>query len=428
MGYGYMAIATKSTHDDYLVGNPQFTYFKKVYRKHTNFSTSFKEVLFQQDTEECWGKKIYVTVPKEGDLVHRMYLNFELELEVQSGNHIHSKFIYSIIEHIDLYIGDQLIDRHYSEWLHIWHELFETSNQNYSLSDMICLNKVNVLYNNTPNKKTCTFSIPLRFWFNNNVGLSLPLIALYNADVKFEVRMIRRGHGWPAALAGAIIPGNPTYPIIKKVNLLLENFYLDKEEKRMFSKNKHEYLITQAQSGIPQIIPKGLADPTIKYKLDFKYPVKEIFWRVQDQSKKGYGQHEFNYWNKYEAPHDQFLDAKISINNTTITNMPAFFYRGIQRYEHHNSGSIQGLWMNPNPHTFGSGLYMYSFALNPTNHQPSGTLNFSKAENSYLQVRVAESYNSWAGEFWPKREIRAFALNYNVFRIMSGLGGLAFTN
>ena len=425
MGYGYMAIATKSTHDDYLVGNPQFTYFKKVYRKHTNFSTSFKEVLFQQDTEECWGKKIYVTVPKEGDLVHRMYLNFELELEVQSGNHIHSKFIYSIIEHIDLYIGDQLIDRHYSEWLHIWHELFETSNQNYSLSDMVCLNKVNVL--NTFNKKTYTFSIPLRFWFNNNVGLSLPLIALTNTAVKFEVRMIKRGGDNKRLWWNQTQPQNPTYPIIKKVDLLLENFYLDKEEKRMFSKNKHEYLITQVQSGIPQIIPKGLVDPTIKYKLDFKYPVKEIFWRVQDQSKKGYGEHEFNYWNDYQYPGDQVHHAKISINNTTITNMPAFFYRGIQRYEHHNSGSIQGLWMNPTlPHTFGSGLYMYSFALNPTNHQPSGTLNFSKAENSYLRVTLHEG-PVWNNP-WPKREIRAFALNYNVFRIMSGLGGLAFTN
>ena len=174
MGYGYMALATKSEHDNYLVGNPQFTYFKGVYKRHTNFSTSFNDVLFQQDTEECWGKKIYIKVPKEGDLIHRGYLSFDIEMNsINTGTWANDQtrgyapFAYSLIEYIDLYIGDQLIDRHYAEWLYMYHELFEKSSKQFSLRDMVSLNKAP---HTTPITQTYTFNIPLRFWFNNTIG------------------------------------------------------------------------------------------------------------------------------------------------------------------------------------------------------------------------------------------------------------------
>ena len=465
MGYGYMALATKSEHDNYLVGNPQFTYFKGVYKRHTNFSTSFNEVLFQQDTEECWGKKIYIKVPKEGDLIHRGYLSFDIEMDSIAGGgggtgdfinrpRGYAPFAYSLIEYIDLYIGDQLIDRHYAEWLYMYHELFEKSSKQFSLRDMVSLNKAT---HTTSGAQVYTFNIPLRFWFNNTIGLSLPIIALQYSEVKFEIKMRKRTND--VTMGGAAtIPswGLTTYvdhqgedPIfkLKKVSLLLENFYLDKEERRMFTTNKHEYLITQVQQGLEKIIGSAVDQRSdavgITYPLHFRYPVKEIIWRIQNTSagdivnEYKYGRYHYNYWQDFIEGGDQMYMCKFVINNTTIADLPSFFYRNIQSYQHHECAGADNV--TPGYLTGGtdimpqsSGLYMYSFALNPGDHQPSGTLNFSKVENASLKIKLMPlppSTRDASGIMKErKRRVIAYALNYNVFRIMSGLGALAFVN
>ena len=461
MGYGYMALATKSEHDNYLVGNPQFTYFKGVYKRHTNFSTSFNEVLFQQDTEECWGKKIYIKVPKEGDLIHRGYLSFDIEMDSIGGgdwgnadfataDRGYAPFAYSLIEYIDLYIGDQLIDRHYAEWLYMYHELFEKSSKQFSLRDMVSLNKA---AHTTPDAQVYTFNIPLRFWFNNTIGLSLPIIALQYSEVKFEIKMRKRTND---VMMGATIPswGLTTYTKsqekapsfkLKKVSLLLENFYLDKEERRMFTTNKHEYLITQVQQGLEKII--GLDTTFDTYPLHFRYPVKEIIWRIQNTSagdivnEYKYGRYHYNYWQDFIEGRDQMYMCKFVINNTTIADLPSFFYRNIQSYQHHECAGADNVTpgyigsMTPAADIMpqSSGLYMYSFALNPGDHQPSGTLNFSKVENASLKIKLMPhpppTPQDTPGVLQARnRRVIAYALNYNVFRIMSGLGALAFVN
>ena len=63
--------------------------------------------------------------------------------------------------------------------------------------------------------------------------------------------------------------------------------------------------------------------------------------------------------------------------------------------------------------------YVYSFALKPEEHQPSGTCNFSRIDNAKLIIDIADADAS---------VIKVFAVNYNVLRIMSGMGGLAYSN
>tara|TARA_B110000967_G_scaffold209476_1_gene265828 strand:+ start:1859 stop:3292 length:1434 start_codon:yes stop_codon:yes gene_type:complete len=477
MGYGYLALAVKSQHDNYLIGNPQFTYFKAVYKRHTNFAVDFQEVGFAQNTENCWGKKIYITVPKNGDLLHRGYLCIDLELNAGSelkyndllnwdssgwpgGNSPtatnYAPFAYNLIQYIDLYIGDQLIDRHYSEWLHIWHTVCERPERSLALAKMIQLN--------TPDNNTKRLAIPLRFWFNNDVGLALPLIALQYADIKLEIKFNKKTE--VDRMSSADSSSNIK---ITNVNLLLENIYLDGEERRAFSSGKHEYLITQVQSSLnnniknlPNLWASAKFD-SIRHKipLRFRYPVKELFWTIQDNTGKhipaynsnGYGDFtntgcfKYNYWNNYRPGQEQISYCSLSLNNKELMDeLPASFYSNIQKFQYHSGNGVENIEMfeqapnnpaiNYQDYSKGCGVYSYSFSLYPESTQPSGSLNFSKLENALLTFGLNKGKN-WdyktlatplVDSLNSNKTVSIYALNYNVLRIMSGMAGLVFTN
>ena len=482
MGYGYLALAVKSEHDNYLVGNPQFTYFKAVYKRHTNFSTDFQEITFAHNTEDCWGKKIYLKVPKLGDLIHRCYLSIDVELagsgsELEfgglndwdnnevggwggavAGTNSYAPFAYNFIEYIDLYIGDQLIDRHYGEWLHIWHELFGNSQKSLALANMIQVN--------TDVSGTKRLLIPLRFWFNNDVGMSLPLLALQYTDVKFEIKFNKKTEVSKFS-SNDQMPSNIS---IKEVKILLENIYLDQEERRAFTSSKHEYLITQVQTSLNNRVPNlaNLWDKptfeTLKHKIDlrFTHPVKELFWTIQD--KTGYnipiidkvggdasgtftntGCFKYNYWNNYRIGQDQMNNCTLVLNNKELMDeLPGTFFRDVQQYQYHDSYGIEHISMFPratdNPsvnyqdYSKGSGIYSYSFSLYPGQTQPSGSLNFSRLQSAQLKFGLNKgkewTYRTATGNSTDNKDkaVTIYALNYNVLRIMSGLAGLVFTN
>ena len=172
MGLGYLILSIKSEQDKYLTGNPQFTFFKSVYKRHTAFAVDYQYISFVGDASNAFGKKIYIDVPKNGDLLHRMYL--VLDVSGVNGLRNITPTAYSYIDYLDLFIGGQRVDRHYGSWLQIWHELFESNDVALGklTSSQPLAGNTNKLY------------VPLRFWFNNNVGLSLPLIALQYNDIK----------------------------------------------------------------------------------------------------------------------------------------------------------------------------------------------------------------------------------------------------
>jgi len=481
MGYGSLALAVKSQHDNYLIGNPQFTYFKAVYKRHTNFSVDFQEVRFAQNTEDCWGKKIYLKVPKNGDLIHRAYLCVDIDVKASADNletvdisdwanktfgdgttKGYAPFAYNLIEFIDLYIGDQLIDRHYGEWLHIWHELFEDSQKSLALAKMIQIN-------GSATDEVKRLSIPLRFWFNNNVGVALPLISLQYTDVKFEIKFNKKSEVEKLSndQTGAQAIN------IKGVKLLIENIYLDEAERRAFTSGKHEYLITQVQTSVNNRI-KNLSSlwssndskfNSLRHKvpLRFRYPVKELFWTIQDKLGDGIpiyddgtgatgssntltntGCFKYNYWNNYRIGKDQISFCNLVLNNKELMDeLPGSFYRDVQQYQYHNGYGIEHIdlfqpsegqpLINYQDYSKGSGIYSYSFALYPESNQPSGSLNFSKLENCSLKFGLQK------GKKWTAKAVGAnannsnkvvtvYALNYNVLRVMSGLAGLVFTN
>lgn len=457
MVFGNLALAVKSEQDNYLVGNPQFTYFKGVYRRHTNFAIDYQNVRFVGETNDCWGKKIYLKLPKNADLVHKMFLRIEIDHGIQS-DFDYAPFVYNFIEYVDLFIGDQLIDRHYAEWYNIWHNLFEDSDKSYLLSKMV---KVD---NSSTAGKTI-LSLPLRFWFNNDVGSALPLVAMQYNDVRLEIRFNEKSKATQLSNKQGEI--DPNFKI-SRVELLVENIYLDQEERRAFISKKHEYLITQVQSSLFNTIEKlsaKYATPDFEntmHKVDIRlrYPVKELFWSIQDIesvnlknnntdtniSFTNTGAFKFNYWNNFRPEHDQINNATLTLNGKDLMDvLPGPFYRKIQQYQYHSGYGIRNSDITTsntkrteNPHedylkfSKGNGIYSYSFAVYPEKYQPSGTLNFSKLENAQLKFSLLKGKGNddaklTTGQLKQKL-VNIHGVNYNVLRIMGGTAGLAFVN
>jgi Major capsid protein N-terminus len=162
--------------DLYLTANPQVTFFKVIYRRHTNFAFESIQVTFNGQTD--FGKKANATISRNGDLVWKMYLQIDLPTLVTSGgtaawtNNIGTV----LIEEVYIEIGGQKIDDQYGSWMYIWNELTQSAEH---------FDNYQVMIGNVPELTTAaasvagkTLHVPLEFWFNRNIGLALPLIAL----------------------------------------------------------------------------------------------------------------------------------------------------------------------------------------------------------------------------------------------------------
>jgi hypothetical protein len=360
MGGGLMQLVAMGAQDVYLTGNPQITFFKVVYRRHTNFS---KEAIAQQwngsgDTKTC-------TLSRNGDLVQEIYLT------AATGESLDPSDILSV----EVEIGGQKIDKHYCQWLDIYNELFETS---HDYRESLCS------ANNSSTADGATNYIPLRFWFNRNPGLALPLIALQYHEVKINM-----------TLNPKLIDGTNSVSITD-ANLLVNYIYLDTDERRRFAQVSHEYLIEQVQhTGVESESP---------ITMNFNHPVKSLFWT---------------------APGAALGAAKIQLNgHDRAASQPHDYYHLVQPYENglgHSGKSLNTtsrIWDYVVNSTTTNNVGMYSFCLKPAEHQPSGTCNFSRIDNARLNLDgVSSSYG-----------VYLFAMNYNVLRIMSGMGGLAYSN
>ena len=369
MGGGLMQLVAMGAQDVYLTGNPQITFFKVVYRRHTNFS---KECIAQQfNGTTGFDSSLTCTLARNGDLVQEIYLKAVLNCNVATVDHyFRLEDVTKLIKTVEIEIGGQKIDKHYSQWLDIYNELFETSHDYRTV-----MNSGNDQVTNTTDGKNVTAYIPLRFWFNRNPGLALPLIALQYHEVKI--------------LMNLNVPTNST---MSDANLLVNYLYLDTDERRRFAQVSHEYLIEQVQhTGVENEGP---------ITMNFNHPVKALFWTA--------GANPGN--------------IKLQLNgHDRAAVQPHDYYHLVQPYESglghcgkslHNVDRTWGPVVNSaNTHCVG----MYSFCLKPAEHQPSGTCNFSRIDNARLNVDTVTN-------------LYLFAMNYNVLRIMSGMGGLAYSN
>jgi hypothetical protein len=248
MAGGLMQLVAYGAQDVYLTGNPQITFFKVVYRRHTNFSMECIEQTMTGNPD--FGRRVSVTVLRNGDLATKLYLKVTVDAVIDAT--FTGKFAWvrrlghALVNNIEVEIGGSQIDKHYGTWMDIWYELTHTYEQERGYKEMI--GDVSELTELKTKRTDGTFTdqftmfIPLQFWFCRNPGLALPLIALQYHEVRLNIEFNQSAH------LGVYTHGFDTRLLtVHDAILLVDYIYLDTEERRRFAQVGHEYLIEQLQ-------------------------------------------------------------------------------------------------------------------------------------------------------------------------------------
>jgi hypothetical protein len=514
MGGGLMQLVSYGAQDIYISGNPQITFWKILYKRHTNFAMESIEVTFNGQAD--FNKRVTAVINRNADLMYKTYVQVvlpqvNLGTQATDGFRWVSYIGHRLINQVEVEIGGQRIDRQYGDWMQIWTQLATEAGSTAALDsiignthDLVLLKHGNgvaldatcsanettlscIPRSGTPAK---TLYVPLQFWFCRNPGVAIPLIALQYHEVRINVNF----ELWENCTYGENSqgPNRPAAQSLAAASLYVDYVYLDTEERRRFAQQSHEYLIEQVQfTGA-----ESITSSSNKIQLNFNHPVKELFWVVQrdsfvDCSYPDWisgvgGQQPFNYSDDFStegiimsllsqgtsatSPQNtlplggsntgmistateafpgevgssgsqgQLADFDIGVNyllakvildsgvrcegknpvevaklqlngQDRFTEREGSYFDKVQPYQHHCR-------------TPSTGINCYSFAIRPEEHQPSGTCNFSRIDKATLQLTV--SLNTVIGA--RTAQVRVYALNYNVLRVMSGMGGLAYSN
>jgi hypothetical protein len=457
MGGGLLQLVAYGAQDAYISGNPQITFWKGLFKRHTNFAMEPFRINFSGQIQ--WGTKQTALIGRHADLLFSTYVEVVLPKQVKNGsgtlvdyywNNDQGALGYNLIKHVELDIGGQVVDRMYSEFMVIWANLTNPVDGRNKLRTMLSMdtaegpallpnadgcgadgrqNKLNVLY------------IPLPFFFTRNPGAALPLIALQYHEVKINVlwadTQYIAGNFTTANVTGlvnslpnptgstnttSVLPPISLVPQAIQAALYIDYIYLDTEERRRMAQASHEYLIEQTQYNED----KGIRGANNRIDLTFNHPVKELFWLVQPSAytdcRLG-AQAGYNRLTPFTYDKDPVFDQWLQINGQDrLDKRFGDYYNKVQAFQHHSGINV------------GVGVYSYSFAIRPEEHQPSGTCNFSRIDTATIVMNMAAStgfdFNNGirTKDVFGEWDVRVYAVNYNVLRVMSGMGGLAYSN
>ena len=420
MGGGLMQLVAYGAQDIYLTGNPQITFFKVVYRRHTNFSMETIEQTVNGSSITGDSKSATVTISRNGDLVHKVYVNVS-QPKGESGDDLtpvdDATPALSSLKEVELEIGGQRIDRHSLEWLATWFELSVPAGRAYELSTMMGDSGYGTGEVLGTAGRVEEAQIPLQFWFCRNPGLALPLIALQYHEVKLKFQF-----------AGTTS---------SQFGVLCDYIYLDTDERRRFAQVSHEYLIEQVQQQSETGSVTAVGADNIR--LNFNHPVKELIWTMGNTSSgmipkmggdsttstsKFTSNLQLNGHDRFSERSQEYFGLRQPYDYHSAVPGPNLPLRkeGVYTTNSTRSGNVTDSMTAP--------AFVYSFALKPEEHQPSGTCNFSRIDNAKLIVRhgVAPTYGTEADGTTGAVNYNIFAVNYKVLRIMSGMGGLAYSN
>ena len=531
MGGGLLQLVSYGAQDIYISGNPQITFWKVLYKRHTNFALESIEVTFNGQAD--FNKRVTAIINRNADLMYRTYVQVVLpavDLIAVATSINRFRWLnyigHRLIKTVELEIGGQRIDRQYGDWMQIWTQLSQDAGTIAALDDMIGNTHDLVLMKDTKGYQldascagseltnSCapragtpakTLYIPLQFWFCRNPGLAIPLIALQYHEVRINIEFEQ----WINCTYYELKAANSTAPTsiqsLTAASLWIDYVYLDTEERRRFAQQTHEYLIEQLQfTGA-----ESITSSSNKIQLNFNHPVKELVWVVQRDSyvdctpnqvfiQEVNGMQPFNYTDDFstegvvadvlargslgggastnvvpttsDGPSGPYLPgvgiqvgpslggaswldtnagpggndqttlyedttnyllakvvlssgvkcegknptevAKLQLNGQDrFTEREGRYFNRVQPFQHHTR-------------TPAVGICVYSFALKPEEHQPSGSCNFSRIDKATLQLTV--SVNTVRSG--RTAQVRVYAVNYNVLRVMSGMGGLAYSN
>lgn len=432
MGGGLMQLVAYGAQDIYLTGNPQITFFKVVYRRHTNFALECIEQIFNTSVSAS-ASIVKSTLSRSADLICGMHLDIKMAdqsvdavTQPEYVNWINNTG-HGLIDEVQIDIGGRQIDRHHGQWLDIYTDLTVRDNK-----EALILNRNSskpTTSNNGINERLQLY-VPLKFWFCRNMGLALPIMALQYHDVEFKLKT--RSMAGLVAASGTLAGFDNSAP---DVSLWVDYVYLDTDERRRFAQASHEYLIEQVQ--------RTTNTAGTMQDIEFNHPVKELIWVHQDTTagtqntsttaadinpndntitnaadgaftqKNDYFNYQANQNDDVEfiggsESFESFATCKLQLNgHDRFAAKKASYFRLMQ--------PLQSGHNIPTKH-----IYVYSFALRPEEHQPSGSCNFSRIESAKLIFTTNQTYTN--------TDFIIYGINYNVLKIVSGMGGLAFTS
>lgn len=505
---GLIQLAAYGAEDLYLTGNPQITFFKMVYKRHTNFAMENIEQQFEgaggnlefsRKPTDTTGGILRCKIPKDGDLISNMYFGMRVPniytFEDNSGQSTVSYYFYwskflalNMIKSIHINIGNSEIDLHYSEWLQVYNELYSTAEQKKVFYRLI--GHIEEMYNPTNSEGNYPVSvidenrspsiiernvyIPLNFWFNIKPGLALPLIALDDktstVELKIELNTIDQfyileRHEPTASILDnrkyKLKPdlSNPKHSILNflvgddasavgwglRPHLEINYIFLDKRERELFAKIEHDYLMEQVIRR--DFLNINQSEYTVTLR-NLYHPVKYIVLVLKRSDVVDRNDHN-NYTNWFDNELDPLmgtsqykkwkdpvpnLENRIIYKEPTITRdnytsykrdiieeaviringmdrikeKPGTYFNLVQKYQH-------------NLESDETGIYVYSFAINPTKIEPSGSCNMSRVDTLEFKFRLLPlpdtSYTY---------EMNMYFVNYNILRIMGGMASLVF--
>jgi hypothetical protein len=423
MGGGLLQLVAYGAQDVYLTGNPQITFFKVVYRRHTNFAIEAIQQTFNGNPG--YGNTVNCQISRNGDLINRMYLQVDVP-SATAGDDTYVNYLgLRLLKSVVIEIGGQQIDKHYSDWMYIWNELSLPTGKRYAYDKMVGADSADTT-GSISTATTTTLYVPLEFWFCRNVGLALPLIALQYHEVKVKIEFEQKSNcivdkdGNTGATAA-------NFPELKDISLWVDYIFLDTDERRRFAQLSHEYLIEQLQFTGTETLGTG----STRVKLNFNHPCKELVWVAKAKGTTTRNARWYDYSDMdvkddnalkpNEKAKNPFIDAILQLNgNDRFAVRKGSYFNLVQPYQHHTNVSA-----NP-------GINVYSFALKPEDHQPSGTLNMSRIDTATLMVNTVDMMQTatdrTSSTAMDYSGINIYAVNYNVLRILSGMGGLAYSN
>lgn len=419
----------RSSVNNYLDGENNYLLSKnKVSKTHQNkFDivtklTNINNLSVDDKTKkDILGKSINIIIGEtkvESLKLMNEYLDSKKKYEISLSSNYYFSWIenlnYKIIDTIDIIIGGNIIDRQYGLWLYIWNQLFENVFQKDNIDNL--KNKSNLGYKFDNNKKDdFVIYTPLKFFFNKNYSLALPLISLRYHEIQIKLTLSKLHK-----LIYTNYPNNDLTNIIKlkNISLIANYFFLDQDERTKFANANHEYLIEQTKLNQFKILKNDI----INLDLELNHPIKYLIWTIQNEndinnnldfnftSDLNYNKIN-NYPNIITTKNNPIENASLELNGIMrLSNLSGNYYNYLQPYE-------------CNINIPDDGINFYSFCLEPNKIQPSGSCNLSRIKKKRLIIKLND-------DFLKRTDTNIianiFSTNYNVLRFKNGICGLGF--
>jgi hypothetical protein len=423
---GELQLMSSGPQEKFFTLDPDYSHFLESFKKHTNFSNEYVDL--DPENEADFGSIVKFKIPQnQGDLLKTLSLKVTLPSITTSGVCYQESAGHALIEHVDLIIGGKVIQRLTSDWLQIYSEHFVTQTKQIALEELIgkfpertahrrVSNRLIVARNALGNTQDISFFVDLPFYFYNHPELAIPLCAINRQEVEVEFKL-RTAQEIVIQTNGNKADISQETPKIKDFQLCAEVVHVDCEERIKMQKSRRDYLITQIQQNVFDIA-SGVN--TGQFKLDFVNPVKELYFVIQRQGSVGTDEFEFvtpfDYDGILEETGNKYilwenldhltltLDGQEIITKDTGTMT---FLKAVQAAIHHSKTQLIRRF------------YSYSFALQPEEWYPTGQNNFSLVKEQILNL----SLNPCTGY---SRQVRVYAINYNILRVGEGTAKTIF--